>query len=118
MKLLFCPQCHDVVQMRMETRACLCGASRGRYLADRSTVEQTAGSLSLALHNHDFAQAREVYAQNTESWSPFFVMRAYLNPTREDDVRWVAEVSDGVAEAPADDAGDATPPTGSPAAEG
>jgi hypothetical protein len=98
--------------MRLETRQCLCGAARGRYLADRATVEQTVGSLSLALNNHDFSLAQEIFNEAAHQWSPFFVLRAYLNPTCENDVRWVPDVPDGAAAAlpeatPSDPAPDA-----------
>jgi hypothetical protein len=39
MKLLFCPDCDDVVRLRGRTfRQCACGAARGRYVDDE-TVE-------------------------------------------------------------------------------
>ncbi len=100
MKLMLCRACGDVVQLRLETRACQCGAARGRYLADRSTVEQTRDTLSLALHNRDLAHAVEVFDAAPNAWSPFFVLRAYLNPTSEPDVRWVDAVPDGAAPEP------------------
>ena len=61
MKLMLCRACGDVVLLHPAPRSCLCGAATGRYLEDRSTVEQTAGTLSIALqtvihttHNHNF----------------------------------------------------------------
>lgn len=89
MKLLLCLRCGDVVQLRPEPRSCSCGHSTGRYLADLSTVEQTEGSVSLALHNHDLRAALEAYEGAPHAWHPLMVLRAYVNPTSEPDVRFV-----------------------------
>jgi hypothetical protein len=89
MKLMLCRQCGDVVQMRPELRACACGKSRGRYLADQATVEQTEGSLSIALHNHDLRTAVQAFDENPGPWHPLIVFRAYLNPLSENDVQYV-----------------------------
>ncbi len=75
--------------MRRQPRSCICGKSSGRYLEDGDTVEQTAGSLSFALHNHDLRTAIEVFDQAPQQWHPLFVFRAYLNPLGEPDVRYV-----------------------------
>lgn len=89
MKLLLCLSCGDVLQMRHEPRACVCGASSGRYLEDGVTVEQTEGSVSLALHNLDLRAAVEAYQEAPQLWHPLMVFRGYLNPRCEDDVRYV-----------------------------
>ena len=89
MKLLLCLSCGDVVQMRPEPRACACGKSSGRYLDDRATVEQTEGSISIALHNHDLRAALDAYAGSPDAWHPLMVLRAYVNPRSEPDVRFV-----------------------------
>lgn len=88
MKLLLCTACGDVVQMRPEERTCACGASRGRYV-DNETVEQTAGSISIALHNHDLHAALQAFHADPTAWHPLMVLRAYINPTCEPDVRYV-----------------------------
>lgn len=92
MKLMLCRACGDVVKLHPTERACLCGAARGRYLEDLSTVEQTAGTLSIALHNHDLRSAVEAYDERADVWHPLMVFRAYLNPTSEPDVRFVEAV--------------------------
>ena len=38
MKLLFCPNCEDIVKLNMRTRFCLCGNVSGRYLDNRLAV--------------------------------------------------------------------------------
>ena len=100
MKLLLCLSCGDVVQMRPEPRACLCGASSGRYLDDGATVAQTAGSVSLALHNHDLRAALDVWRAAPEGWHPLMVLRAYVNPHCEPDVRYVPRVGADPAPVP------------------
>ena len=89
MKLLLCRACGDVIRMRPERRSCFCGAASGRYLEDSSTVEQTEGSLSIALHNHDLRAALVAFDEAPAPWHPLFVFRAYLNPTSEPDVRYL-----------------------------
>lgn len=89
MKLLMCTACFDVVRVRPEPRSCSCGVTTARYI-DNENVEQTAGSVSIALHNHDLRTALEAYAQAPDAWHPLFVFRAYINPTTEPDVRFIA----------------------------
>lgn len=89
MKLLMCTSCFDVVRVRPEPRTCICGATTARYI-DNENVEQTAGSVSIALHNHDLRTALEAYAAAPDAWHPLFVFRAYINPTTEPDVKFVA----------------------------
>lgn len=88
MKLLLCLECGDVVRMRPESRTCVCGKSSGRYVDDE-VVEQTAGSVSLALHNHDLRAALDALIQQPDSWHPLMVLRAYVNPQCEPDVRYL-----------------------------
>jgi hypothetical protein len=90
MKLLLCLDCGDVVLLRPEHRTCFCGAAGGHYLEDRATVEQTAGSVSIALHNHDLRDAIQALHANPTAWNPLMVFRAYINPHCETDVRYVA----------------------------
>jgi hypothetical protein len=94
MKLMVCRSCGDAVQLRREMRQCLCGASCGHYLEDDSTVEQTEGSISLALHNHDLSTALAAFDQAPQDWHPLMVLRAYVNPLCENDVRYVASTKD------------------------
>lgn len=86
MKLLLCLNCADVILMRGQTRHCQCGQSSGRYLDDGSTVEQTRGSMSIALDNHGLRDAISVFHSNPHSWHPLMVFRAFLNPLSEPDV--------------------------------
>lgn len=87
MKLLLCPECWDVVRMHPEPRTCMCGASSGHYV-DNELVEQTRGSISIALHNHDLRAALEAFGQSPDAWHPLMVFRAYVNPRSEPDVRY------------------------------
>lgn len=91
MKLMLCRACGDVVKLHPEPRRCLCGAATGRYLDDQATVEQTEGTLSIALHNHELRDAVDAYDQRADAWHPLMVFRAFLNPRSEPDVRFVAD---------------------------
>lgn len=86
MKLLLCLDCADVVKMNAQLRQCQCGKSSGRYLDDGSTVEQTRGSISIALHNQELLDAVGVFHSNPREWHPLMVFRAFLNPLSEPDV--------------------------------
>ncbi|MBA3540418.1 MAG: hypothetical protein H0T79_12470 [Deltaproteobacteria bacterium] len=90
MKLLHCLTCGDMILLRPEHRTCFCGASGGHYLEDGETVEQTAGTVSIALHNHDLRTAMQAFHHDPTVWSPLMVFRAYINPHCETDVRYVA----------------------------
>jgi hypothetical protein len=57
-----------IVKMGGQPRHCQCGQSSGRYLDDGSTVEQTLGSLSIALHNHELRDAISVLHDNANEW--------------------------------------------------
>ena len=89
MKLLYCRRCRDVIQMRPELRTCYCGESSGRYI-DNETVAQTEGSISIALHNHDFKTAVDAFDYSPDAWHPMMVFRAYINPRSEPDVKFIA----------------------------
>lgn len=89
MKLMLCRACGDVVKLHLAPRSCLCGAATGRYLDDQATVEQSEGTLSIALHNHDLRDAVAAYDEHADAWHPLMVFRAYLNPRSEPDVRFV-----------------------------
>lgn len=86
MKLLLCLDCADLVKMGAQTRFCQCGKASGRYLEDGSTVEQTRGSISIALHNHELRDAISIFHSNPREWHPLLVFRAFLNPLSETDV--------------------------------
>lgn len=47
-KLLFCPDCHDVFRLFEESRSCRCGKISGRYLDDVN-AEVSPGAVSLAI---------------------------------------------------------------------
>jgi hypothetical protein len=106
-KLMLCPECGDLVQLRPQPRTCFCGASSGRYLDDLSTVVQSEGTASIALHNHDLRAALEALRQSPDAWHPLMVLRAYVNPRCEPDVRYAVggagEVEATAAGAPAGD---------------
>ena len=50
MKLLFCPNCEDIVKLNMRTRFCLCGNVSGRYLDNRLAV-YTGDAVPLGIDN-------------------------------------------------------------------
>ena len=59
MKLIFCPECRDIVKLRMEPRNCLCGKSGGRYNADGDSATIWGASRVLAISNAFYAKQRD-----------------------------------------------------------
>ena len=89
MKLLFCLECQDIVRLSPERRSCRCGRAWGQYLEDHRTTVQTRNSLSLALAGPDFDRAIRALIDGAQAFSPDLFIRAWLNPTSEEDVRSV-----------------------------
>jgi hypothetical protein len=89
MKLLFCLECQDIVRLSPERRTCRCGRAWGQYLEDNRTTVQTRNSLSLAIAGPDFDRAIKALIANSQSFSPYLFLRAWFNPTSEEDVRYV-----------------------------
>ncbi|GAA1393875.1 hypothetical protein GCM10009662_02980 [Catellatospora coxensis] len=100
---MVCRSCGDVILMRPEPRSCWCGASSGRYLDDRSTVEQSEGTLSIALDNGGLRDAVAAFDSAPQGWHPLMMFRAFLNPLSETDVRYVPRPAQEIpaADAPA-----------------
>lgn len=57
MKLIFCPECHDVIKMSFNTRYCECKLSWGKYLEDGLHAEIGGKTISLGFNNTDFVRA-------------------------------------------------------------
>lgn len=55
MKLLFCPECTDIVRLFSEPRTCRCGKSSGRYVDDNEAV-MTHG-IPIGIGNDTFTSA-------------------------------------------------------------
>lgn len=58
MKLMYCPSCYDVVQLRRKYRTCECGRVSGRYI-NNIEAEISADAISIAIGNGSFLQAIE-----------------------------------------------------------
>ena len=103
MKLLFCGYCHDIVKLFPERRTCQCGRSWGHYLDDNATTVQSTNTLSLGLANSDFWRAVEVFQENPAPFSLELVMRAWINPLSESDVKYVKPEEKPGEDLPEDD---------------
>jgi len=91
LKLLYCGHCGDVIRLFPEKRYCRCGKSWGQYLEDNATTVQTYPSLSLGIANPDFQLALKTFVENSNYFSPVMVIRCWVNPTSEPDVRFIEE---------------------------
>lgn len=58
MKLIFCPECHDVVKLARDWRNCECRASGGQYKNDLDAV-YTAPAIPLGFANSTLVKAIE-----------------------------------------------------------
>jgi hypothetical protein len=58
MKLIYCPECLDMVKVRrLELRQCACGKSWGYYLDDDLTAEVGGQAVPIAVENDDLREA-------------------------------------------------------------
>jgi uncharacterized protein (DUF983 family) len=57
MKLIYCPECGDIIMLRKYLRKCECGASGGYYLADGTNAEIFGKAIPLGIGNHTFRTA-------------------------------------------------------------
>ena len=57
MKLILCPECHDVVKLiQEETRSCKCGKSSGKY-RDELNAEISGKAIPLGFDNSELRKA-------------------------------------------------------------
>jgi hypothetical protein len=56
-KLIFCPECHDVRKLHRNGVTCWCGKSSGRYLEDDLHAEIAGKAIPLGIDNNTFAAA-------------------------------------------------------------
>ncbi len=58
MKLIYCPDCLDMIKLRMlEFRHCACGNSWGYYLEDDLTAEVGGSAVPIAIENDELREA-------------------------------------------------------------
>lgn len=57
MKLIFCPECEDIVKLQLEHRSCRCGKSGGMYYRDGTGAMITGAAIPIGIHNSTFAEA-------------------------------------------------------------
>jgi len=58
MKLIYCPECLDMIKVRMlELRRCACGKAWGYYLEDDLTVEIGGTAVPVAIENDELRRA-------------------------------------------------------------
>lgn len=53
MKLVLCIQCGDIFSLRINTRGCACGSSRGRYVDSNMVTAEISGSNSVVISFND-----------------------------------------------------------------
>lgn len=57
MKLILCPECHDVFKLDYKPRECKCGACKGHYYEDGLTAEYSGPAIPLGFANSSLADA-------------------------------------------------------------
>jgi hypothetical protein len=60
MKLIFCPECQDVVKLLDRPRRCDCGQSWGSYMEDGLHAEIAGKAIPIGFNNSTLAQALKV----------------------------------------------------------
>ena len=71
MKLLYCPECGDLISLKTATRSCECGACRGRYLDNLKAIY--TNGIPMGMSNTSLGFARIFY----DSIGPEFKMEAF-----------------------------------------
>ena len=57
MKLIFCPECYDIVKLTLEHRTCYCGDAWGYYEPDGFNATIGGGAIPLGILNDSFVRA-------------------------------------------------------------
>jgi len=57
MKLLFCPDCYDIITLTSETRHCKCSATFGKYMSNGVHAQVSENSVVLGFNNNSFVHA-------------------------------------------------------------
>ena len=57
MKLIFCPECHDVLKLQGDHRECLCGCSWGQYNQDGLHARIGGDAIPIGIDNNSLAEA-------------------------------------------------------------
>jgi len=52
MKLLYCPSCRDIFNLKFERKTCSCGKTYGNYI-DHINAEYSGG-ITIGIHNTEF----------------------------------------------------------------
>jgi len=66
MKLLFCPECWDMVKLAQDLRSCACGDCVGKYLADDHHAVTNGRGYCLAINNHTLVPALMLIKEATK----------------------------------------------------
>lgn len=59
MKLIYCPNCHDVVRLELNHRQCKCGKAYGHYLKDGLNGVISSKAIPLGFNNFSLIPALE-----------------------------------------------------------
>ena len=61
MKLIFCPACKDIRQIRLTPTTCYCGESGGQYREDGLHADIWGHGVALGINNDNFSKALAAY---------------------------------------------------------
>ena len=88
MKLIFCNECHDIINMRYEERACICGKSKGHYV-DEINLEYSGPCRVLGFSNKSFTSALAYRQHNGNSKG--IVFKSFVIPPHAESIKRVEE---------------------------
>ncbi len=60
MKLVFCPECHDVFKLQYDHKQCMCGKSGGKYTDEINAIIEGM-AIPLGFSNGSFVKALKQY---------------------------------------------------------
>lgn len=73
MKLIYCPNCKDIIKLTKQYRTCLCGDSSGKYI-DFVTAEIRGKAIPIAFLNTEFEGAIQCRPKEIKSLFEAFVI--------------------------------------------
>lgn len=80
MKLIYCPDCHDVVNLYSKERFCVCGNSSGRYITEiHAEIKGKAIPLGIAISSFIKAVNERPYYGRGKEFTAFVIPHQCIN---------------------------------------
>ena len=68
MKLLYCKDCSDLIELNLNERTCICGKTKGRYI-DNVNAVYSGNCIPMGVNNNFLLVARRLYEEFPGNYS-------------------------------------------------